>query len=791
MKTPDIRPLTFVPILLATVWAVELPGRQGVLSAEQPPPAGESRGEEQSQLRESMDRRLREVLRTTLPAGSVPRSLASVLGGAAGGGKKAEIVTAYWQTVRAAGEVAAAQEAADRLQSIQVSPADSLIVQGLLAQVAASLQQAKVALKIAQYRLAGTAGLPVDSGLPFPSDIPHTGGYRTYMDRLAPFAAAGWELRMLDRTLPLRRQAMVLHHAAARAAEDAWSAYREAYLGGSPVGPALFRVWKLLWEEEVAFFAAAEDYNLAILGFASRVAPVDLTAAQYVGMLIETAGDASGGENSQRESDGDAAARAAPPGTSPGASAGASAPASSDVLPGASAGSSGGWTAADSGGSGASSSAGPPPSPRGASGTQPSPTPAPPEAGSPGAIPAPGLPPNPDPESTAPPPPQSPGSVELPGIPPAPFAPPPTASLQVPIEGSAATAGTWLPMPAAGSESASASAPGGLPSGDFADFAASAAASPATYLSETEDGDLPPLVPLSPASDGGAVRRVQRYAAPDGETSDAPDAASDPALLVDTLPTLASLPVSEQNRRLAAVLFGRKILPPQAEAANLGDMLRTCPTAERRELLSAYWETAGRKAEYVAWMQQTILLAELFPAALQQWSQPGGALAMLELQAARTAADAGLEDAHCRLIEAAFRLGAVSDRNADMLPIPASSPFAGPYAARAEALPASLRARSDIQTYLVRLEGDFEAMSHRLRAAAAWDQARRAAESRFIQGTGPLGEVLELADAELRELLRYAAAAEAYNQGIAEYVVTAYPDLTPDVLLGALGVTGT
>ncbi|MGQ9606227.1 MAG: hypothetical protein ACUVTW_08495, partial [Thermogutta sp.] len=365
MKMSDIRPLTFVPVLLATVWAAELPGRQGWLSAEQPPPAGESRGEEQSQLRESMDRRLREVLRTTLPAGSVPRSLTSVLGGAAGGGKRAEIVTAYWQTVRAAGEVAAAQEAADRLQSIQVSPADSLIVQGLLAQVAASLQQAKVALKIAQYRLAGTAGLTVDSGLPFPSDIPHTGGYRTYLDRLAPFAAAGWELRMLDRTLPLRRQAMVLHHAAARAAEDAWSAYREAYLGGSPVGPALFRVWKLLWEEEVAFFAAAEDYNLAILGFASRVAPADLTAAQYVGMLIATPGDASGGENPQRESDGDAAARAAPPGTSPGASAGAS----PSGLPGVSGGGSGGWTAADSAGSGgAASSAGPPPSPQGASG---------------------------------------------------------------------------------------------------------------------------------------------------------------------------------------------------------------------------------------------------------------------------------------------------------------------------------------------------------------------------------------------------------------------------------------
>ena len=776
MKTPDIRPLTFFPVLLATLWAAGLPGRQGVLSAEQPPPAGESRGEEQSQLRESMDRRLREGLRTTLPAGSVPRSLTSVLGGAAGGGKRAEIVTAYWQTVRAAGEVAAAQEAADRLQSIQVSPADSLIVQGLLAQVAASLQQAKVALKIAQYRLAGTAGLPVDSGLPFPSDIPHTGGYRTYLDRLAPFAAAGWELRMLDRTLPLRRQAMVLHHAAARAAEDAWSAYREAYLGGSPVGPALFRVWKLLWEEEVAFFAAAEDYNLAILGFASRVAPVDLTAAQYVGMLIATPGDASGGENSQRESDGDAAARAAPPGTSPGASAG----------------STGGWTAADSTASGgAANSAGPPPSPQGAFGTQPSPTPAPPEFGSPGAIPAPGLPPNPVPENPAPPPPQLPGSTGSPGNPPAPFAPPPTGSPQVPIEGSAATAGDWVPMSAAGNESASASAPGGLPSGDFANFAASAAASPATYLSEPEVGDLPPLVPLSPASDGGAVRRVQRYAAPDGETSDAPDAASDPALLVDTLPILASLPVSDQNRRLAAVLFGRKILPPQAEAANVGDMLRTCPTAQRRELLSAYWKTAGRKAEYVAWMQQTILLAELFPAALQQWSQPGGALAMLELQAARTAADAGLEDAHRRLIEAAFRLGAVFGRNADMLPIPASSPFAGPYAARAEALPASLLARSDIQTYLVRLEGDFEAMSHRLRAAAAWDQARRAAERRFLQGAGPLGDVLELAEAELRELLRYAAAAEAYNQGIAEYVVTAYPDLTPDVLLGALGVTGT
>lgn len=761
MKTPDLRPLTSVVVLPAILWAGVLPGWQAASPADsQSPPAAENRAEEQSQLRESMDRRLREVLRTTLPAGSLPRSLTAAVSGATSSGKRAEIVTAYWRTVRAAGEVAAAQEAIDRLQSIQAAPADGPVLQGLAAQAEAVLQQANVALKTAQYRLAASMGMPVEQGLPFPNDIPHTGGYRTYLDRLMPFQATAWELRMLDRTLPLRRQTMVLHHAAAQAAEDAWSAYREAYLAGSPVGPALFRVWKLLWEEEIAFFAAAEDYNSAVLDFASRVAPADLTAAQYVGMLIETAATSSGGEDSQSKSENDASAPAASPGTSTGSSPGS----------GVSPANTGGWTPAEPSASGAGTPPGPPSASQ-PSGTGTNPTPAPPESPGPASIPAPSNPPSPIPDVPAP-------STESPGLPPAPFSVPGATSLQAPPEDAGRSASGWQPMSAPESETSPTA---------LADLSANSTAAAATYLSDSDGGGAPPLVPVTAYSGSGVVRRVQRYAAPDGEPASAQDAASDPALPTDSLPALASLPPAEQSRRLSASLFGRKILPPQAEAAKLANLLRACPTARRRDLLSAYWETAARKAEYVAWMQQTILLAELFPPALQQWSQPGGAPAMLELQAARTAADAGLENAHRRLIEAAFRLAAVAGRDSDVLPIPAGVPFVGRYEARAEALPAVVRTRPDIQTYLAQLDGDYQTLTYPIRAAVAWDEARRAAERRFAQGTGPLGDVLEVADAEFREILRYAAAVQAYNSCIADYVLTAYPDLAPDVLLGALG----
>lgn len=757
MKTPDIRLLVPGIALLGILWSGMLPGQQAAPPAA---PPTENRSDEQSRLRDSMDQRLREVLRTTLPAGSVPRSLTAAVSGAGSGGSRAEIVTAYWKAVRAAGEVAAAQEAVDRLQALQPAPADAPLLQGLLAHAEAALQQAKVALKTAQYRLAGAVGSPIEQGLPFPSDIPHTGGYRTYLERLLPAQAAAWELRMLDRTLPLRRQAMILHHAAARAAEDAWSAYRDAYLGGSAVGPSLFRVWKLLWEEEVAFFAAAEDYNLAVLGFASRVAPADLTAAQYVGMLIETAASSSSDENRESGTGGETSGPAA--------------------SPGAPSGNSGGWTPADSSGNGTAHPAAPvaPPQP---SGAESSPTPAPPQPTGPAALPSSDPPTNVVPGIPAP-------AAESPGLPPVPFSSPGAAGLQAP-GGTSASASQGSAMPALGVEEASVPAPVDASRTEFAELPASRAA-PTTYLSETEDGSLPPLVPSAPYSGSGAVRRVQRYAAPDAVSPDLQDASDDPALIVDALPTLASLSAVEQNRRLATLLFGRKILPPQAEATNLTDRLRGCPAAQRRELLSSYWETAERKAEYIIRMQQTIVLAELFPAALEQWSRPGGAPAMLELQAARTAADAALEEAHRGLIEAAYRLGAVLERNSDVLLIPAGAPYVGPYAARAEALPASLRARPDIQAYLARLDGDFRTLSHQVEAAAAWDRARRAAEGRFVQGTGSLGDVLELADAEFRELLRYAAAAHAYNKCIAEYVLTAYPDLAPDVLIAALGATG-
>ncbi len=774
MKTAHRPALVAAASLIVAIGTGQLLAQQS-LSAQQAtapdatnaPPATEQGGDEQRLLREAMDQRLREVLQTTLPAGSRARSLVAALEGTVTGSKRAEIVTAYWKTVRAAGEVAAAQEAADRLQSLSPNPADAPAVRALLAQAEAVLQQAKVALKAAQYRLAESMGMADDDNLPFPSDIPHTGGYRTYLDRLMPPTTAPWELRMLDRTLPLRRQTMILHHTAVQAAGEAWSAYRDAYASGSPVGPALLRMWKLRWDEDAAFFAAAEDYNLAILGFASRVAPADLTASQYVGMLIETSGGTSKPEPAKAPSEPPAPA----PGTSPNATSNSTS-------------SNGGWTPSGSTGSEAATPSGTVPLPA-APGTGTAPAPLPAEPNSPTAAPPP-----PAPANTVP---DAPGGPPGPqGIPPAPFPPPAATNRSFPPGEPLVLAAEGWRAQAPGNRAASAEPLAEAAAVEPADRLPAPGISPATYLSDSEAAGVPPLVPLAPQSTTGAIRHVQRYAAPDTASSTAGDSVSlAQDLLVDVLGQTSGIPAAEQHRRLAASLFGRELLPPQAEAADLAGLLRSCPSGRRPELATAYWDAALCKAAYVVWMQRTILLAELFPAVLQRWSQPGGALAMLELQADRAAADAGLEEAHRCLIEAAFNLRAVSGKESEMLPIPSTTPLVQAYATRAEALPAPLRTQIAIRAALGQIDGNFPILSYRFQAASTWDAARREAATKFAEGTGPLTDVLLFADSEFRELFAYAAVAGAYNKGIAEYVLAAYPRLDVEALLDALGTADT
>ena len=217
-----------------------------------------------------------------------PTSLEVALDRAAG--RQLEATQLYWRLCVAVAEYNFARDEQALLGQFEADAstpapnADPFEVE--LAAAAARSREAELAALEAQHALAALLGHSTTDALPVPSDRPHVGAYRTHFQEIFAQRSAPPRVRLIDRTLPLRRKAVDLRCQSVVAARDALEATLDAYGQQTTMEHVLVRI-KTLARERRAFLQAVRDYNADIADYALAVAGVGASSRDLVAMLIK------------------------------------------------------------------------------------------------------------------------------------------------------------------------------------------------------------------------------------------------------------------------------------------------------------------------------------------------------------------------------------------------------------------------------------------------------------------------------------------------------------------------
>jgi hypothetical protein len=200
--------------------------------------------------------------------------------------RQAEITHAYWRLAEAVAEYHFAFEENAVVSGFAVRPEDTAMLKTAQASAAAALETAELLVVEAQSRLAEAAFLPSTHPLPVPADPPHVGPYRTHFDALFAMQHPPAQMRLIDRTLPLRRRAIDARAAAVHAADDALEAVTDAYHQGQLSFSTVLSAMGQLGRQRRAMIASVCQYNHDIADYALSVVAPGTTGPALVAMLI-------------------------------------------------------------------------------------------------------------------------------------------------------------------------------------------------------------------------------------------------------------------------------------------------------------------------------------------------------------------------------------------------------------------------------------------------------------------------------------------------------------------------
>ncbi len=212
-----------------------------------------------------------------------PLTLGGALSSTADRRRQLDVAHAYWRLMQAVALYHAGldhEKDLDRLDSVAGEAAL------MRAASAASLREAEAEVIGAQYALAAIMLLPPDAPLPLPGDPPHVGPYQTrfgelYSGRIPPARAA-----LINRTLPILRQAIEARASAIQAAEGVLWAVNDG--AGTDLPGVLSNMERCLRQRQ-ALIASVYQYNCEIASYALAVAGPSIDGASLVGMLIKPA----------------------------------------------------------------------------------------------------------------------------------------------------------------------------------------------------------------------------------------------------------------------------------------------------------------------------------------------------------------------------------------------------------------------------------------------------------------------------------------------------------------------
>ena len=216
-------------------------------------------------------------------------SLLEVLGRTPDRNQQIMLTRAYWKLSLATADYYFAIDENQRLEAVgDEALAGGALLQAAKTSAAARVREAELAAMTAQHELAELIYLPSGEPLPVTADVPHVGPYRTYFETLFSVQSPPGRARLIDRALPVRREAIELRAAAAQSALEATDAAGKALGQGEADVRLVLAAHEALRTERRAFLADVRDYNHDIAEYAMTVAQIGTSEVVLVGMLIKS-----------------------------------------------------------------------------------------------------------------------------------------------------------------------------------------------------------------------------------------------------------------------------------------------------------------------------------------------------------------------------------------------------------------------------------------------------------------------------------------------------------------------
>ncbi|MEX0642045.1 MAG: hypothetical protein WD468_05060 [Pirellulales bacterium] len=217
-----------------------------------------------------------------------PLSLSQALARARDRQQQLKITGSYWRLASAQAEYHWALKQRDVVRDRTGSHANLAGALAAQASTEADVRDAQLAVEQAQQELADLLGQGVDRAAPLASDRPHVGEYRTSYDSIFGSRVPPARIRLIHRTLPVRRKAIDAHAEAIVAAIDAVESAGQHFHDSAQGLSTLLDAIKLLGHERRTFIAEVRAYNLDIADYAFAVAPAGAAGDTLVSMLIRT-----------------------------------------------------------------------------------------------------------------------------------------------------------------------------------------------------------------------------------------------------------------------------------------------------------------------------------------------------------------------------------------------------------------------------------------------------------------------------------------------------------------------
>jgi hypothetical protein len=148
------------------------------------------------------------------------------------------------------------------------------------------LHQAELEATRAQYELARLLRLPAGASLPLPADRPHVGAYRTNFQALFAGRTPPEPAALMERILPIRRQAIDEQAAAVQAAEDVLAAATDPQQNGQGDVAYVTACSQELLRQQRAFIRTVCDYNVNIAEYGLAVTGPAVSPQGLVAILI-------------------------------------------------------------------------------------------------------------------------------------------------------------------------------------------------------------------------------------------------------------------------------------------------------------------------------------------------------------------------------------------------------------------------------------------------------------------------------------------------------------------------